>query len=192
MKSILAMFVMLAVSSAYAAPVTYKVDAATSKVNWLGKKVTGQHDGTIAVKGGEVTMDGKKITGGTITIDMKTIKVLDIKDAEYNKKLTDHLNSDDFFSTAKHGEAKLVIKSAKEVKNQMEITADLTIKNITKPVTFMVDVKADAAKATAKGKLVIERTQFDVKYGSGKFFQNLGDKMINDDFELTFDIVANK
>lgn len=192
MKMILSALVFLSFA-AHAAPVTYKVDAGASKVNWLGKKVSGQHDGTIAVKGGDVTFEGAKMTGGTIAIDMKTIKVLDIKDAEYNKKLADHLHSDDFFSTAKFAEATLKVKSAKEVsKGKMEVSGDLTIKGKTHPITFTADVKADGKMASAKGTMVVDRTAYDIKYGSGKFFQNLGDKMINDQFELTFDVTAKK
>jgi len=182
---------LMMVSIAQAKPTTYKVDAAASKVTWLGKKVTGQHDGTIAVKSGEVTFDGKLLTGGTIAIDMKTIKVVDIKDAEYNKKLTDHLNSDDFFSTAKFADATLKVKSSKETApGKLEVVADLTIKGKTHPVTFTADVKADAKMASAKGKLMVDRTKYDIKYNSGKFFPNIGDKMINDEFELSFDLSA--
>lgn len=171
-----------------------EIDSAKSSVSWLGKKVTGQHEGTIAIKGGSIELDKNTLKGGKIEVDMATIKNTDLKDAEYNKKLTDHLNSDDFFATAKNPVSTLVIKEAKELKGNKdathEITADLTIKGITKPVTFPASVTIKDGKATAKGKITIDRTQYEIKYGSGKFFQNLGDKMINDTFELSFDVAT--
>lgn len=170
------------------------IDAAKSTVKWLGKKVTGQHEGTIAVKGGSIELEKNNLKGGSIEIDMTTIKNTDLKDAEYNKKLTDHLNSDDFFSTAKNPVATLKIKEAKELKGNKEatheVTGDLTIKGITHPVTFPAKVEIKDGIAAAQGKITIDRTQYEIKYGSGKFFQNLGDKMINDTFELTFEVMA--
>lgn len=189
---LVSLLVSLFAVSAIAAPAKYNVDAASSKVEWLGKKVTGQHNGTIGLQSGNVSFDGKKLVGGEFTIDMKTIKNVDLTDAGYNKKLTDHLNSDDFFSTAKHPTAKLVIKSVKETAGKAEVTADLTIKGKTLPVTFPADVKWAGEAVSATGVITIDRTAYDVKYGSGKFFQNLGDKMIDDNFTLTFTVNAKK
>jgi polyisoprenoid-binding protein YceI len=181
-------------AAAPAAAKAAELDTTKSTVKWLGKKVTGQHDGTIAVKGGAIEVDKNTVKGGTIEIDMTSIKVLDIKETEYNKKLNDHLNSDDFFSVAKHPVSTLKIKEAKELKGNKdathEIKADLTIKGITHPVTFPAKVDVKDGKASAKGKITVDRTLFEIKYGSGKFFQNLGDKMINDTFELDFDVTT--
>lgn len=187
MKSLLAAIVFLAVG---AQAQTFNVDPATSTVKWVGKKVTGQHDGSINIKSGNVTFDKGALTGGTIVIDMTTIKVLDLKDAKMNSDLTGHLNSDDFFSTAKFNEATLVIKSAKAAGKETEVTGDLTIKGITKPVSFKVAVKSDKATASATGKIVIDRTAYDIKYGSASFFKGLADKAIDNNFELTVDVKA--
>lgn len=188
MKSLIAALVFFAAAAVNAQ--TYNVDPATSTVKWVGKKVTGQHDGTINVKSGTVTFDKGMLTGGTLVMDMTTIKVLDLKDAKMNSDLTGHLNSDDFFSTAKHKEATLVVKSAKAAGKETEVTGDLTIKGITKPVTFKVAVKSDKTTASATGKIVIDRTQFEIKYGSASFFKGLADKAIDNNFELTVDVKA--
>ncbi len=167
---------------------TAAIDLSQSSVKWTGKKVTGQHTGVINLKSGEVDVEKNALKGGSFEVDMDSIKVEDIKDAENNGKLTGHLKSDDFFGVAKNPTSKLKITSVKEIKGNPEatheITGDLTIKGITHPVTFpaKVEIKDDSASAT--GKVTIDRTKYDIKYGSGKFFENLGDKMINDTFEL--------
>lgn len=169
------------------------LDPAASKVTWVGKKVTGQHTGTVRLKGGEIQTEGDVLKGGLIEIDMTTIAVEDLKDADANAKLTGHLKSDDFFGVDKHPTATLVIKSAKPVAgktNVQEVTADLTIKGKTHPVTFPVETSVKDGKSRAAGKLVLDRTKWDVRYRSGKFFSGLGDKLIHDDFEIAFDVVT--
>lgn len=168
------------------------VSVAESKVNWLGKKITGEHNGTVNLKSGIIELKGKSLVGGELVMDMVSIKNLDLTDAEYNKKLTTHLNSDDFFGTAKFPEAKLKITGAKELApGKAEVEGDLTIKGKTHPIKFPVELSITEKMATASGKLVIDRTKYDIKYNSGKFFKNLGDKMINDEFELSFEVKAN-
>lgn len=169
------------------------IDPAASKVTWVGKKVTGQHTGTVRVKGGEVQVEGDVLKGGRIEIDMTTIAVEDLKDADSNAKLTGHLKSDDFFGVDKHPIATLVIRSSKPAAgkpNVQDVTADLTIKGKTNPVAFPVETSVKDGKARAVGKLVLDRTKWDVRYRSVKFFSDLGDKLIHDDFEIAFDVVT--
>ena len=162
------------------------VDPAQSKVEWLGKKVTGEHKGTIKVKSGTLEMKDGKLTGGNIVIDMTTINTTDLS-GEWKGKLDNHLNSPDFFNTADHKTATLkVTKVEAQKKDTYKLTGDLTIKKITKPVTFTVTKKGN--KFT--GKLTFDRTKFDVKYKSGSFFEGLGDKMIYDDVELSFTLAT--
>jgi len=100
---------------------------------------------------------------------------------EYQGKLNGHLKADDFFGTEKHPTATLVFKKiVAKTASVYAITADLTIKGITKPVSFDLTVNANSATTAFK----VDRTKYDIKYNSGNFFQNLGDKTINDDFEL--------
>jgi polyisoprenoid-binding protein YceI len=174
-----------------ASPKTLKADLKLSKVNWLGKKVTGEHNGSIELKEANLQADGKKFIGGEIIIDMKTIKVLDLQDPDRLKKLTDHLNSDDFFATAKNPVAKLKITSVKLLnKDNYEISGDLTIKDKTNKISFPADIMWQGDNIHTVGKIKIDRTLYDIKYKSAKFFADLGDKMISDDFEVSFDIIA--
>lgn len=175
--------------AAFAKTEKVDIDPASSKVVWLGKKVGGEHTGEVKISTGHLNFDGAALKGGEFTIDMTTITNTDIADKEYNKKLVDHLNSDDFFSTAKNKTAKLVIKTATKVKdNTYKLAGDLTIKGKTAPVTF----DADVTKTSATGVVKFDRTLYDVKYNSGKFFPNIGDKLINDEVQLTVNLAAKK
>lgn len=169
----------------------YKVDAKASSLEWEAKKVTGQHVGTIAFGDGTLVSDGKKITGGKVTVDMNTIVNTDLTDAGYNQKLIGHLKSDDFFGVAKFPVSTLEVKSADpKAGNVYHFVADLTIKGISSPVEFDAAVSDASGALTATGTMTVNRTKYGIKYGSGSFFQGLGDKMIYDDFTLKFKLVA--
>lgn len=172
------------------------VSVSDSKVNWLGKKVTGQHNGTIKVAKGEVMVDNGKVTGGKIEIDMKSIVCEDLKDEESNKKLVGHLSSADFFDVEKFPTSKIEITKVEELKDPAKpnvnstVTGNLTMKDVTKSITFPAEIKIENGVITVKADFDIDRTDWNIKYGSGKFFDNLGDKMINDKFNLNLTIVA--
>jgi polyisoprenoid-binding protein YceI len=162
------------------AQTTKKVDVAKSKVEWLGKKVTGQHNGDIKLKEGALVFKGDKLAGGNFTVDMTTINTTDLTGG-YKDKLDGHLKSDDFFGVAKFPTAKLVFKTVTDKGNNVTtVTADLTIKGKTNPVTFDITVNGN----TATTKVIVDRAKYDIKYGSGSFFDDLGDKTIYDEFEL--------
>lgn len=157
-----------------------KVDVKKSNIHWVGKKVTGQHEGTVNFKEGVLIFKDKALAGGKFVVDMPTLKSTDLE-GEWAQKLDGHLKSDDFFSTEKFPTATLNFKTiANKGNNVYTVTADLTIKGITNSVSF--DMAINGKKATAK--LIVDRTKFDIKYKSGSFFENLGDKTIYDDFEL--------
>ena len=188
-KSLLIATALVSSVSVFAKVEKVEVDPTTSKVVWLGKKVTGEHSGEIKISSGNLNFDGAVLKGGEFVIDTTTISNTDLTDPEYNKKLVGHLQSEDFFSTEKFKTAKLVIKSASKVKGDTyKLSGDLTIKGKSAPVTF----NADVTKASATGVLTFDRTKYDIKYGSGKFFQGLGDKLINDDVQLTINLIAKK
>jgi len=171
----------------------YVVDKAASKVKWEAKKVTGQHNGSISFANGSIVATGNKISGGSFVIDMKSLSNEDIADAGMKAKLMGHLASDDFFSIEKFPESKMVIKNVTPVSgDEFKFSADLTIKGITNPVEFNAKVTAVGDKLSADGVITVNRTLYGIKYGSGSFFQGLGDKVIYDDFTLTFSVVALK
>ena len=168
------------VSFATTAQTSKKVDASKSTINWVGKKVTGSHEGTITLKEGTLIFKGKKLVGGNFTVDMTTINTTDL-DGKGKANLDGHLKSDDFFGVEKYPTATLAFKKIATKQNGLfTITADLTIKGITKPITFDITVKGNTATTTLK----VDRTKYGIQYESGSFFDNLGDKTINDEFEL--------
>lgn len=166
-----------------------KVDIKKSTINWTGKKVTGQHTGTIDLKSANLYMEDGNITGGKFVIDMTTITVTDLSGSTKGK-LEGHLSSDDFFGVATYPEAIVEITNASKTDkpNTYNIDADVTIKGITEPVSFVATVTDNNATAD----ITVDRSKFNVRYGSGSFFDGLGDKMIYDDFELSVNLVMNK
>jgi polyisoprenoid-binding protein YceI len=161
---------------------TKKVDVSKSTVKWVGKKVTGQHSGDVKLQDGALVFKAGKISGGSFTVDMTSIEVTDLKAGQGKEKLEGHLKNDDFFATEKYPTAALNFKSIAAKKNNIyTITADLTVKGKTAPVVFDLVVAGNSATT----KFNIDRTKYDVKYGSGSFFQGLGDKTIDDNFEIT-------
>ena len=167
-------------------PVKKTVDTTKSTIGWTASKVTGTHTGTVGIKSGSIEFEGDKLKGGTFIIDMPSLKVTDLT-GEWKDKLEGHLKSDDFFGTANFSEAKLVIKkvTAKAMSGEYIVSGDLTIKGITQPVSFTTSTTSNMATAKVK----IDRTKFDIKYGSASFFDNLADKAINNEFELTISLV---
>jgi polyisoprenoid-binding protein YceI len=177
----------------------YKVNTAQSDMTWVGKKVTGQHNGNLKLAGGQVFVAGDKLTGGSFDIDMNSITCEDLTDAEYNGKLIGHLKSDDFFSTAKYPKAQFKITSVSPIKGatagkpNYNVKGNLTIKGITNPIEFPAIVAVDKkGTVSAKGNMLVDRTKYDVKYGSASIFDSLGDKAIYDDMEIGFNVVAKK
>ncbi|RZN83416.1 MAG: YceI family protein [Winogradskyella sp.] len=156
-----------------------QVNIEESTVSWIGKKVTGSHEGTIKLESGVLKFDGKNLTGGNFVIDMTSINVTDMQ-GKGKMNLEGHLKSDDFFGVEKHKTASLEITKVTDQYSDYEITGQLTIKGITKPISFNMVVKENFAST----KLTIDRTKFDIKYGSASFIDNLKDKAISDDFEL--------
>ncbi len=170
------------VSSSVAEAQTKKVNTEKSRVEWTGKKLTGSHEGTINIKDGSLTFKNGTLTDGMFTIDMKTIVVTDLKSDEGKAKLEGHLNSPDFFGTDKFETATLKFKSVMpKDKNSYNVTGDLTIKDITNTVNFILTVNGNIASTTFN----IDRTKYDIKYKSKSFFDGLGDNVIYDDFTIT-------
>jgi polyisoprenoid-binding protein YceI len=147
------------------------INTTDSKVSWLGKKPTGEHNGYVKLTGGEVIVDKNELTGGSFTIDFNSIVNLDLKDEGMNNRLVGHLKSADFFDVAKYPTARFAITKVTKVsgpaagaaKATHRIEGDLTMKGITKKISF------DASINLLNGKLVastltftIERTQWSV------------------------------
>lgn len=155
-----------------------------SSVIWKGYKVTGSHKGNISLKSGHLIFNEGKLVGGEFVMDMTSLENTDLE-GEYKQKLEGHLKSDDFFGVEKFPTAGLVFTEVKSTgKNLYEVTADLTIKNNTKSITFEMSIYGSKATANLK----IDRTDYGVKYGSVSFFDDLKDKAIYDEFDLVSDL----
>lgn len=159
----------------------FSIDGKSSSVKWVASKITGStHEGTINISEGGLQVENGKISGGKFTIDMSTINVTDL-DGGMKTKLEGHLNSDDFFATEKFKTANLAIISS----DGSKVKANLTIKGITQEISFPVVMKVEAGILTATANIEVDRTKFDVRYGSDSFFDNLGDKAINNEIKFT-------
>lgn len=171
---------------------SFTVDASASSLKWVGEKVLGKHNGTVNIKDGAMTKSGSDFSG-VFTIDMTSIKNEDLTDASYNAKLIGHLKSDDFFSVAKHNTATFKLKSIKDYKPKKDekgkhwVTGELTIKGISNEIGFPAEINFSDSGFKADAKFSIDRSKWDIRYGSGSFFDNLGDKTIYDEikFELS-------
>jgi len=180
------------------APVTYKLQPQLSTLGWEGKAVTHGHNGTMQFTSGDLLVNGSQVVGGTVTVDMKTLKATDITDADNHAKFVGHMTSDDFFGVAKYPTSTFKITSVKPIAgakadgDNATITGDMTIKGVTQSVSFPAKVGVKNGTAAASGKVTIDRTKFGLKYGSKTFFDSIGDKAINDTFDLTFNVIAKQ
>lgn len=175
---------------------SFKINPATSTISWAAKKTlvdTNNHLGTVKIKDGFLSVHENMIVGGEITIDMQSIISTDLTGA-FKKKLEDHLKSADFFATAEFPTAQLIIKQVGRTENsQALVIGDLTIKDNTNEIEFVADVENTTdEEINLKAKLSIDRTLWDIRYGSGKFFDNLGDAVIDDLIDLSLEIKAQK
>jgi polyisoprenoid-binding protein YceI len=170
----------------------FKVDTKNSTVVWTGKKVTGEHKGNVPLSSGTVVLTDNKVITGTFEFNLAAITNTDITDKSSNEKLLGHLKSEDFFSTAKFPTAKFVItKATSKAGENYEVTGNLTIKGITNPIAFPAAIKISDKKLVASGKITVDRTKFDIKFGSKSFFESIGDKAIYDDFILDVNLTAD-
>lgn len=171
----------------------YVTDIENSTLTWKGFKPAGTHDGTVKISEGYVVFDGEKLTGGNFVIDMNSIKVLDLEDPDDNTKLTGHLKSPDFFNVSDHPYSAFTITGVEEKEGKTFIQGNLTIKDIKKNIEFPGAVAVDGDVVTFKSEpFTIDRTEWDIKYKSNKFFDDLKDKFINDEIEVSFDVKAKK
>jgi polyisoprenoid-binding protein YceI len=161
-------------------------DTTKTKLSWLGEKVTGQHSGTIKLQSGWISWQDNKITSGEFDIDMASIK-----DSESNARLEGHLKSDDFFGVTKYPVAKLVLTGSTPFdKGSGVVTGTLTIKGVTNPVEFKATMQKKDDGVWFFANIVVDRTKYNIRYGSGSFFDNLGDKTIYDEFKLKVSVLT--
>jgi len=155
-----------------------------SQITWKGHQITGSHEGTITLKSGFLNFNEDVLTGGEFVIDMSTITNTNLQ-GEYKGKIEGHLKSDDFFGVETYPTATLIFKNVKSTdKYSYTIVGDLTIKGKTNSITFNLSINGNKATASLK----IDRTKYDIKYGSASFFDGLKDKAIYNEFDLVSDL----
>jgi polyisoprenoid-binding protein YceI len=161
-------------------------DTTKTKLLWLGEKVTGQHTGTINLQSGWLNWQDNKIVSGEFNIDMASLK-----ETENNERLLGHLKSDDFFGVAKYPLAKLVITGSTPFdKGSGVVSGTLTIKDVTNPIEFKATMQKKDDGTWFFANITVDRTKYNIRYGSGSFFDNLGDKTIYDEFKLKVNLMV--
>ncbi|MEL6989611.1 MAG: YceI family protein [Bacteroidota bacterium] len=176
---------------------TFAINTGATKVMWKGSKVIGgsSHQGTLNVNDGSIAVENGEIKGGSFDIDMGSLVSTDL-DGEMKGKLEGHLKSEDFFDVAKFPNAKFEITKVTKLQGDADanhmIFGNLTMKDATKQIGFKANVNmAGNAINVSTPKFNINRTDWDVRYGSNKFFDGLKDKAISDDIELSISLIAN-
>lgn len=188
LSSIMAFMVLVAFTPISDGDGFYQVDTTQSVVNWSGSKITGKsHTGTVSIKEGGLQLANGKVTGGKFAIDMTTITVTDLSGG-MAKKLEGHLKSEDFFATEKFNTANLTITGSEG----NTVKADITIKGITESISFPAEVKVGDDGLVATANIEIDRSKFDVRYGSDSFFDNLGDKAIDNTLKFSVTLKGKK
>jgi polyisoprenoid-binding protein YceI len=173
----------------------YRVNAEASTVTWNATKVTGEHSGTVGIQNGYISVTEGELVAANILVDMQSIACTDLE-GEWGAKLVGHLNSEDFFHVSEHKTSSFTLRdiaplAQAEGDATHSVTGDFTIRGITKSVTFTANVTENGSQLTIAGTAVLDRSQFDVKYGSGSFFDDLGDNLIHDNFTVGFNLVAD-
>lgn len=172
---------------------TFEIQKESSTVNWTGKKVLGLHTGTINISRGQIDLSNGKINGSEVVIDMTSLAITDISDPQTLQDFRNHLWNDEFFSIDTYHTSSLKIQHGELVgDNEYKLAGQLTIKDITRPVTFRARIEILTDFLYSTGELLIDRTLYNIRYGSGKFIDNLGDKLIYDEFVLQFKLIGQK
>jgi len=172
--------------------VSYSISVDESSVEWTGRKVTGEHNGTVKLKSGNLEFTKGVLTGGSFSVDMQTIDNSDLS-GEWKDKLVGHLKSDDFFGVEKYPTANFVItKVVPQGPGKYKVIGNMTIKEDTNPIQFIVNTVEENGKIYSTADITLDRSKYNVRYGSGSFFDDLGDKTIYDEFDLKVNIVSAK
>ena len=191
-KLILLTFVSIIIIFDFQGQESYKISTENSSIEWIGEKVSGAHSGYINLKNAFFLFEEEKLVGGEFNIDMNSIKCTDIQNPKYAAKLEEHLKDPDFFNSTKYPTSNFKITNIIFDGTSYIISGNITIKEISQEITFPAKFENDGDLFHANATLKIDRTKHDIKYGSGSFFDDLGDRMIYDEFTLKIDLEGSK
>lgn len=172
------------------------VDTQASSIHWKGSKIGGSHHGTIGLKSGSLAIDGVEVVSGSFTIDMNAIVDEDLTQKDMNDMLVNHLKSEDFFDVAKYPESTFTITKIEAASNATDsithnVSGNLKLKDVEKNITFGAKITKEGSTYTAVTvPFTIDRTQWNVKYGSKTLFADLKENIVNDNIELQITVVA--
>jgi len=172
----------------------YSVVINETELLWIGKELSTKiHTGTLNLSNGLIQVDNDKTITGNVTINMRTINITDLQ-GRAKEMLEGHLRSADFFEVENFPEATLSFKSKSfnKLKNQINFEGELTIKDISNPILFNATLLESSPYLKAKAILSFDRSKYDVRFRSGSFFENLGDKLILDDIDVNITLVTKK
>ena len=174
-----------------------EIDLEQSKVEWLGRNLLNKHYGQIALKSGKLHFVGGELASGEFSLDMRAIVCHDLTGDPLHDVLIAHLRSDDFFDVELYPEARFAITSSEPIPvatagaPNLKVQGELTLKNVVRPMEFLATAGiSPEGKAAAQASLAIDRTLWEVLYGSGKYFRNLGGHLVNDMIEFQLRIVT--
>ena len=178
--------------SLYARNEKYAIDTKKSVVTWKGSNLLGsnRHIGYIYISKGELIIENGELIGGTAEIDMNTIE-----DENHGRDngLVNHLKEPDFFDVKKFPFSRILLNKSGSINSEnKKFGGNLTIKGITQPVTFPAKMEIKDGIVKLNGRLVIDRTKWNVRYKSGKFYDLLADQTISDSIEFHIKITAKK
>ncbi|MEM9237006.1 MAG: YceI family protein [Verrucomicrobiota bacterium] len=167
---------------------THTLDLEQSRVGWTGRNLINKHHGSIAIRSGELEFTDGQLTGGSVVLDPKQL-VCDDLDGELHDVLIAHLQSHDFFDTGVHPEIRIEITGS----DGELVQANLTIKGITHPIEIPIaSGLTPEGLPAAQGTVAIDRTKWNVLYGSKRFFHRLAGHLVNDLIEIELRIVAGR
>lgn len=172
----------------------YSVVIDETELSWIGKELSTKiHTGTLNLRGGKIQVVNDNDINGTVTINMSSINVTDLQ-GRAKEMLEGHLRSSDFFDVELYPEATLSFKSKSfnKLNNKISFEGQLTIKDITNPIIFDATLLETTPNLKAKAILSFDRSEFNVRFRSGSFFENLGDKLIFDDIDVNITLVTKK
>jgi polyisoprenoid-binding protein YceI/rhodanese-related sulfurtransferase len=175
-----------------------KVIPKESSVEWTGRSLTGQHHGTIELRDGSILLQDGEPVSGQFTLDLLSIGCTDIADANLSQVLIHHLQSEDFFEVAKYPEARFAIDAfqpksgATQGRPNYQVQGRLLLRGVERPLSFCAFIGQPLGenKLLARANFDIDRTDWGVLYGSGKFYEGLGKHLVNDYVSLDLKIVA--
>jgi polyisoprenoid-binding protein YceI len=172
----------------------YKVNTSESKINWLGTKPGGEHYGIVKISNGTLNIEDGELKGGNFVIDLRSIENLDIESEAWNKKLVDHLKSEDFFYVDKYPTGVFTITEVEKNTSELyRLTGNLELRGITKTIRFNANVAFENEILKAKTpKLVLDRTQWKIEAMSKTVFTDLKDKYVDDEMQIEIELVAEK